>query len=107
MEIRLGFIIVLSMVIAASPAYAGHDHGSQGAMNNVASQGPVDDQKTKESEISINNCVQYVDRIQQNVRRLQAQIKEKRASNSVRDEIKKLEENLKEANGISRSLQIM
>ena len=107
MKTRRGFIVVLSMLIAASPVYAGHDHGSQGSTNNVPSQSPVDDLKAKETELSITNCAQYVDRIQQNVRRLQAQIKEKRASNSVRDEIKKLEENLKEANSISRSLQIM
>jgi len=54
-----------------------------------------------------HNCAQYVDRIEQHIRRLQAQIKDIRMGASVHDEIKKLEEHLKEANDNVRSLQIM
>ena len=107
MKKMLGLIMVLSMFVAASPAFAGHDHGSQGPTDHGTSQGPTDDQNAKDSEVLINNCAQYVDHIQQHVRRLQAQIKAKRVGTSVRDEIKKLEENLKEANDNARSLQIM
>lgn len=104
---KLMLFMFLSMSVAASPVFAGHDHGPQGSTNDGASQGQMDDQNAKESEVLINNCVQYVERIQQHVRRLQTQIKGKRVGTSGRDEIKKLEENLKEASDSARSLQIM
>ena len=104
---KLMLFMFLSISVLASPVYAGHDHGPQGSTNDGASQGQVNDQNAKESEVLINNCVQYVERIQQHVRRLQTQIKGKRVGTSVRDEIKKLEEKLKEASDSARSLQIM
>lgn len=104
---KVDAFMFLSMSVAAPPVFAGHDHGPQGSTNDGASQGHMDDQNAKESEVLINNCVQYIERIQQHVRRLQTQIKGKRVGTSGRDEIKKLEENLKEASDSARSLQIM
>lgn len=100
--------MVLLMYVVVSPVYAGHDHGgSQGSQSQGSSQTPADAQNAKESETLLNNCAQYVDRIEQHIRRLQAQIKDRRVGASVHDEIKKLEEHLKEANDNARSLQIM
>ena len=100
--------MVLLMYVVVSPVYAGHDHGgSQGPQSQGASQTPVDAQNANESETLLNNCTQYVGRIEQHIRRLQTQIKDRRVGASVHDEIKKLEEHLKEANDNARSLQIM
>jgi len=57
--------------------------------------------------VLINNCVQYAGRIQQRIGKLQTDLKGARVGNSVRDELKKLEQNLKEANDIVRSLQVL
>jgi len=104
----LSIALALSMYVVISPVYAGHDHGgSQGSQSQGTSQTPVDAQNAKESETLLNNCAQYVDRIEQHIRRLQAQIKDRRVGASVHDEIKKLEEHLKDANDNARSLQIM
>ncbi len=107
MKKKLALIMLLSMTVAASPVFAEHDHGSQGSMDHGTSQGPTDDQNTKESEMLMNNCVQYLDRIHQHIRRLQEEIKGKHAGASTRDELKKLEQNLKDANEIARSLHIL
>ena len=107
MEKKLVLLMVLLLSVAASPVFAGHDHGSHESMDHGASQGPMDDQNAKESEILINNCAQYVGRIHQRIQKLQTEIKGKHVGASVRDELKKLEQNLKEANDTVRSLQIM
>lgn len=106
MKKMLGLIMMLSMFVAASTAFAGHE-GHESHTDHGPSQGPADAHNVNESEILLNNCAQYVERIQQHVWRLQAQTKEKRVGTSVYDEIKKLEESLKEANDNARSLQIM
>jgi len=104
----LSIALALSMYVVISPVYAGHDHGgSQGSQSQGTSQTPVDTQNAKESETLLNNCAHYVDRIEQHIRRLQAQTKDRRVGASVHDEIKKLEEHLKDANDNARSLQIM
>lgn len=107
MKKTLGFM-VLSMSLAASPVFAG-GHGSHGSEEHGASQtqAPMDDQNAKESEMILNNCAKYVDRIHQCIQKLQADIKGKQVGDSVRDELKKLEHNMKEANDIVRSLQIL
>lgn len=109
MKKKLALFMVLSMPLAASPGFAG-GHGSHGPAEHGASQAPVtpmDDQNAKESEMLINNCAQYLGRINQRIQKLQADIKGIHVGNSVRDELKKLEQNLKEANDIARSLQIL
>ncbi|MHB8122167.1 MAG: hypothetical protein ACYDG4_08440 [Desulfuromonadaceae bacterium] len=104
----LSLVIILMMYVMVSSVNAGHDHGSsQGSQSQETSQAPVDAQNAKESETLLKNCAQYVDRIEQHIRRLQAQIKDRRVGASVHDEIKKLEEHLKDANDNARSLQIM
>jgi len=99
--------MALSTYAVVYPAYAEHDHGSQGTPSQETTKASVDSQNVKESENLLNNCAQYVVRIEQHIRRLQAQMKDKRVGTSVHNEIKKLEEHLKEANDNVRSLQIM
>ena len=103
MKKNLALFMFLSISVAASPVFAAREHGS---MDHGASQGPTDDQNAKENEVLLVNCAKYVERIHRNIQRLQVEIKEKHAGTSVRDELKKLEQNLKEANDIARSLQI-
>ncbi|HLO26058.1 MAG TPA: hypothetical protein VK187_08085 [Geobacteraceae bacterium] len=107
MKKKLLLFSVLSMSVAASPVLAAHDHGSHDSMDHGASQGPTDDQNVKESEMLLNDCAKYVGRIHQSIQRLQAETRGKQVGTSVRDELKKLEQNLKEANAIARSLQII
>lgn len=107
----------LLLPVTASPVFAvsDFDRGSQGSLNRMpsgavdhgASQDPKDDQNTKDSEILLNNCDRYIQRIYQRIQRLQMEIRNKHVSASVRDEIKKLEQALNEANNIARSLQLM
>ena len=110
--------LLLLMSVAASPVFAGHDydHGSQGSFghgdskgstDHMASKDPKDDQNAKDSEILLKSCDQYVDRIYQRIQRLQMEIKDKHVGTSVLDEIKKLEQSLKEANDIAKALQLM
>lgn len=106
MKKKLALFMVLSMPLAASPVFAG-GHGSHGSAEHGASQAPMDDRNAKESEVLINNCAQYVGRIHQRIQKLQTDIKGIHVGNSVRDELIKLEQNLKEANDIIRSLQIL
>lgn len=106
MKKKIMFFIALSMLAVASTVFA-HDHGSHESMDHGASQGPMDDQNAKESAVILKNCGQYVGRIHQRIQDLQMEINGKHVSTSVLDELKKLEHNLKEANDIARSLQIM
>src|ERR1035438_4381192 len=110
--------LLLLMSVTASPVFAAHDydHGSQGSFDHgdskgstdhAASKDPKDDQNAKDSEILLKSCDQYVDRIYQRIHRLQMEIKDKHVGTSVLDEIKKLEQSLKEANDIVKSLQLM
>lgn len=105
MKKQIMFFIALSMLAVGSPVLA-HDHGSM-PMGQGAPQAPVDDQNAKESELIINKCEQYIGHLHQRIQTLQMEIKEKHMTTSVRDEFKKLEHNLKEADDIARSLQIM
>lgn len=105
MNKKLALFIALSIPLAASPVFAGH--GSHGSTEPRTSQAPMDDQSSKDNEVLINNCAQYAGRIQQRIGKLQADIKGAHVGNSVHDELKKLEQNLKEANDIVRSLQIL
>jgi peptidoglycan hydrolase CwlO-like protein len=107
MKKKLAIIMVLSMTVVTSPAFAAHDHGSPKPMDQGASQGSKDDPNGKECEKLLNDCAQYVGRIQQRIQKLHMEITGKHVGTSVRDELRKLEQHLKEANEIARSLQIM
>ena len=105
MKRKFMFIIALSMLAVGSPVLA-HDHGSM-PMGQGAPQAPIEDPNAKESELLINKCEQYIGQLHQRIQNLQMEIKGKHVTTSVLDELKKLEQNLKEANVVARSLQIM
>lgn len=100
-------LLVISMFVAASPVFAGHDHGgSQDSKGHESSQDPKDGQSAKASEILLKSCSQQVDSIQRHIDKLQARMSEKRTVSSINDELEMLEHKLKEANEIVRALQI-
>jgi peptidoglycan hydrolase CwlO-like protein len=98
--------IAMSMFVAASPAFAVHDHGPQNSAGQGASKGSMEDQSAKEAEKLLNSCAQQVASIQKRINKLQAETAGRRVGASVRDELKKLEQKLKEANEIVKPLQI-
>lgn len=101
------YLLAVSMFVATSPAFAGHDHGGgQNSGGQPSSPSPTDQQATKTSEQLLKNCTQHVDTIQRHIDRLQARITEKRAVSSVNNELETLEQKLIEAKEIVRSLQI-
>ena len=95
--------MVLIMSFTVSPAFAKDAYES---LDFGGPKGSTDDQNKKESEMLINNCAKYVDRIHQRIQILQTEIKQKHVGTSVRDELKKLEQNLQEAYYIARALEI-
>lgn len=110
MNRNLAFFMILSMSVAASQVFAagGHgSHGSRGSAEHAGSQAPKEDPSAKESETLINNCAQHVGRIEQRIQKLQRDMKGRHVATPVLDELKKLEQSLKEANEIVRSLQIL
>ncbi len=102
---KLLIFIVIATLVATSPVLA-HDHGSHDTMDHGATQGQVDEQGAKEGAMLINSCAQQIVSLQRRINKLQAEMTEKRAGTSVRDELKKLEQKLKEANEIARPLQV-
>ncbi len=105
MKKRLLLLISVSMRAAAAPVVA-HDHGSHGSMDHGDSPGAKDDQGSKEGEALLNSCAQQVASLQRRINRLQADIAGRNPGSSVRDELMKLEQKLKEANEIARPLQL-
>lgn len=103
----LVYLLAASMFVTTSPAFAGHDHGGgQNSGGQPSAPSPADQQATKTSEQLLKNCTQHVDTIQRHIDRLQAKIAEKRVVSSVNGELEALEQKLKEAKEIVRSLQI-
>ncbi len=105
MKKRLLLFVVMSMFVAASPVLA-HDHGSHGSMDHGASQGSADGQNAKEVDTLLNSCAQQVTSIQRRIASLQSAMSGQHAGDSVRDELRKLEQKLTEANDIVRPLQV-
>lgn len=102
---KLLLFVALSLFLAASTAYA-HDHSSHDSMDHGASHGSTDEQSAKEGDMLLNSCAQQVVSLQRRINKLQAEMAGKQAGTSVRDELKRLEQKLKEANEIARPLQI-
>lgn len=110
MNKMLALFMVLSMSVAASPVFAqgGHgSHGSHGSAEDGTPQAPKEDQNAEETKILLSKCAQYVGRIQQRIQKLQMETAGVKVGATVRDELKELEQILKEANDIVRSLQIL
>lgn len=103
------FIMSLVLLAVTHVAFAGHDHGggSHESSGHSSSQSQGNEQANKAADQILKECSQHVDSIQRHIGRLQSQIVERRAaSSSVNGELERLEQQLKEAKELVRSLQI-
>ena len=101
--------IIISMISLALPAYAGHDHGggSHESMGHSSSQSQIKEQATMASDKILKECFQHLDSIQRHIGRLQGQLVEgKAATSSINDELERLEQHLREAKDITKSLRV-
>lgn len=98
MKKQLAILMTLSLFAVAAPVLAeeGHPHG--------ASHQAMDEQCTKECAMLLKNCAQEVDSLQDKIRKLQVEINEKGANTHTLDELKILNEKLKEANDLLNNL---
>ena len=99
MKRKLAILMALSLFATAAPVLAegGHQHG--------ASHQAMDEQCTKECAMLLKNCAQEVDSLQDRIRKLQVEINEKGANTHTLEELKILNEKLKEANDLLNNLQ--
>lgn len=98
---------VLAIALLASPAFAEHDDPDLRSMQpQQAPQGQTDEQQAKETQKLLESCMQQIAKLHRRIGNLQDDLAGKRAAPSVREELKKVEQALKEANQTLRALQI-
>ena len=99
MKRQLVILMAIALFAAATPVLAeeGHQHG--------ASHQAMDEQCTKECAMLLKNCAQEVDSLQDKITKLQVEINEKGASTYTLEELKILNNKLKEANDVLKNLQ--
>jgi peptidoglycan hydrolase CwlO-like protein len=96
MKKTLVILMATSLFAAAVPAMA-VDHGAMHDQH--------DEQCAKECEMLLRDCAHEVDSIQQRIQRIQSEIKDKGATTYSLDELKILNQRLKETNALMWSLQ--
>jgi peptidoglycan hydrolase CwlO-like protein len=98
MKKKLVILMAVSLFAAAAPVSAaeGQQHG--------AAHQTQDEQCARECEILLKNCALEVDSIQDRIRKLNVEIKEKGATTYTLEELKTLERKLKEANKLLKDL---
>ncbi|OGU06714.1 MAG: hypothetical protein A2075_04755 [Geobacteraceae bacterium GWC2_58_44] len=99
MKKKLVILMAMSLFAVAAPVLAEEmpQHG--------ASHQTMDEQCAKECAMLLKNCAQEVDSIQDRIKKLQVAINEKGANTYTREELKILNQKLKEANDTLRELQ--
>ncbi len=97
MKKRLVILMAMSLFAVAAPALA--EEGHHGASHSM------DEQCTKECEMLLKNCSQEVDSLQDKISKLQVEINQKGANTYTLEELKLLNNKLKEANDLLRNLQ--
>lgn len=95
MKNRIVVLMVVSLFSIGLPVFAA-EHGT------AHKQG---EQCQKDCEMLLKNCAQEVSSIQERINKIQTAIKEKGATEYTRDELRKLDQKLKEANETLRVLQ--
>lgn len=91
-------LLAVAMIVVSVPAFAlEHQHD--------ASQETMDEQCARECEILLRDCTREVDTIQQHIKKLQVAINEKGATTYTLNELKLLNQKLKEANETRRVLE--
>lgn len=96
MKKLMAVFMVVSLLSVAAPLFA-MDHGD--------SQDSMDEQCAKECEMLLKSCGNSADTIQERINKLQNDIKEKGASASSRDDLRKLEQQLQDAKETLRRLE--
>lgn len=96
MKRMLAVLMVTTLLGSAVPVFAA-EHG--------AAHQSMDEKCTKECEMLLRNCALEVDTLQQHIARLKTAIKDKGASTSTGDELKRLEKQLKDANEMLNALE--
>lgn len=107
---RVLLLIILSLSFAV-PVFAGHDHGGGGGSHDssghVSAPGRGNEQASQAADQILKECYQHMDSIQRHIGRLQAQLVDgKAATNSTNNDLARLEQHLKEAKDIARSLRV-
>ncbi len=99
MKRQLVILMAIALFAAATPVLAeeGHQHG--------ASHQAMDEKCTKECAMLLKNCSQEVDSLQDKISKLQVEINEKGANTYTLEELKLLNNKLKEANDLLKNLQ--
>jgi len=97
MKTRLVTLLAVSLFAVAAPVFAAE--GQHGANHQA-----MDEQCAKECAMLLRNCAQEVDSIQDRIKKLQIAINEKGASTYTKEELKILNNKLKEANETLRLL---
>lgn len=90
-------LLAAAMVAATAPAFA-TEHMHEGATTAMS------EQHAKECDMLLKSCAKEVDSIQEHIKKLQSAINEKGANAYTREELKILNNKLKEANENLRKL---
>lgn len=98
MKKKLAILMAVSLFAAAAPVLAEEDH-QHGATHQTQ-----DEQCARECEMLLKNCALEVDSVQDRIRKLNVEIKEKGATTYTIEELKTLEGKLKEANQLLKDL---
>jgi peptidoglycan hydrolase CwlO-like protein len=103
-------IVTALSVFLSAPVFAGHDHGSGGSHDSSehsASHSQANEQTTKTADQLLKECSQHLDNIQRHISRLQSQLVDgKSATSAINGELEQLEQHLKEAKDLVRSLRV-
>lgn len=103
MQRPLFSFLTVTILTTASPAFAAHDHGGS---HHEAAQPPVQhEQSSKETEALLESCARKSAAIQRRINNLRDGLGRKDRT-AVVEELKKLEQKLKEADEIVRPLQV-
>lgn len=95
----------------AVPVFAGHDHGGGGGSHDSSGHASApsrgNEQASQTADQILKECSQHMDSIQRHIGRLQAQLVDgKAATSSINDDLDRLQQHLKEAKDIARSLRV-
>jgi len=109
-------LLLISVGISfALPAFAGHDHGGGGGFGNGShdssghgsSPNHANEQASQAADQILKECSQHLDSIQRQIGRLQAQLVDgKAATSTINNDLDRLQQHLKEAKDIARSLRV-
>ena len=109
------YLVLLLLTVCmtlAVPAFAGHDHGGGGGGSHDSSghgSAPSrgNEQASQTADQILKECSQHMDSIQRHIGRLQAQLVDgKAATSATNDELNRLQQHLKDAKDIARSLRV-